>query len=41
MDKMSLKYEKITKDIIGGAFKVYNILGYGDWFTYQLWKGTG
>jgi len=26
-DKMSLKYEKITKDIIGGAFEVYNVLG--------------
>lgn len=26
---MSLKYEEITKDIIGSAFEVYNILGYG------------
>jgi hypothetical protein len=26
---MNLKYEKITKAIIGAAFEVYNILGYG------------
>ena len=26
---MSLKYKEITKDIIGSAFEVYNILGYG------------
>jgi len=26
---MSLKYEEITKDIIGSAFEVYNVLGYG------------
>ena len=26
---MSLKYEDITEDIIGSAFEVYNILGYG------------
>lgn len=26
---MSLKYEGITEDIIGSAFEVYNILGYG------------
>ncbi len=26
---MKLKYEEITKDIIGAAFEVYNILGYG------------
>jgi len=26
---MNLKYEDITKDIIGSAFEVYNILGYG------------
>ena len=26
---MDLKYEGITKDIIGAAFEVYNILGYG------------
>lgn len=26
---MSLKHEKITEDIIGSAFEVYNILGYG------------
>ena len=27
--KMSLKYEEITEAIIGAAFEVYNILGYG------------
>ena len=27
--KMSLKYEEVTKDIIGSAFEVYNVLGYG------------
>ncbi len=26
---MSLKYEKITDVIIGSAFEVYNVLGYG------------
>ena len=26
---MNLKYEEITKAIIGSAFEVYNILGYG------------
>ena len=26
---MNLKYEKITEAIIGSAFEVYNILGYG------------
>ncbi|MCK5684355.1 GxxExxY protein [bacterium] len=26
---MELKHAKITKDIIGSAFEVYNILGYG------------
>jgi GxxExxY protein len=26
---MSLKYEEITRDIIGAAFEVYNVLGYG------------
>jgi GxxExxY protein len=26
---MSLKYETITEAIIGSAFEVYNILGYG------------
>jgi len=26
---MSLKYEEITEDIIGSAFEIYNILGYG------------
>ena len=26
---MSLKYEKLTEAIIGSAFEVYNILGYG------------
>ena len=26
---MSLKYEEITEAIIGSAFEVYNILGYG------------
>ena len=26
---MSLKYEEVTKDIIGSAFEVYNVLGYG------------
>ncbi len=26
---MSLVYEDITEDIIGSAFEVYNILGYG------------
>ncbi|MFH1563381.1 MAG: GxxExxY protein [Nitrospirota bacterium] len=26
---MSLKYGEITEDIIGSAFEVYNILGYG------------
>ena len=26
---MTLKYEKITEDIIGAAFEVYRILGYG------------
>ncbi len=26
---MSLKYEKITEDIIGAAYEVYNVLGYG------------
>lgn len=26
---MSLKYEEITEAIIGAAFEVYNILGYG------------
>ena len=26
---MSLKFEKITEDIIGSAFEVYNVLGYG------------
>ena len=26
---MSLLYEDITEDIIGSAFEVYNILGYG------------
>ncbi len=26
---MKLKYENITKDIIGSAFEVYNVLGYG------------
>ena len=28
-DRMSLKYEKITEDIIGAAYEVYNVLGYG------------
>ena len=26
---MSLVYEEITEDIIGSAFEVYNVLGYG------------
>ncbi len=26
---MNLKYEEITREIIGSAFEVYNILGYG------------
>jgi hypothetical protein len=26
---MSLKYEEITEAIIGSAFEVHNILGYG------------
>ncbi|MEW5768612.1 MAG: GxxExxY protein [bacterium] len=26
---MSLKYEKITEDIIGRTFEVYNLLDYG------------
>jgi len=26
---MSLLYEEITEDIIGSAFEVYNVLGYG------------
>jgi len=26
---MNLKYEEITKAIIGSAFEIYNILGYG------------
>jgi len=26
---MSLKFEEITEAIIGSAFEVYNILGYG------------
>ncbi|MEW6680225.1 MAG: GxxExxY protein, partial [bacterium] len=26
---MSIKYKEITDDIIGSAFEVYNILGYG------------
>ncbi len=26
---MSLKHEEITKDIIGSAFEVYDVLGYG------------
>ncbi|MFQ5637886.1 MAG: GxxExxY protein [bacterium] len=28
-DKMSLEFEDITEAIIGSAFEVYNILGYG------------
>ena len=28
-DRKKLEYEDITKSIIGSAFEVYNILGYG------------
>ncbi len=33
---MKLKYEDITRDIIGAAFEVYNILGYG--FLEQVYQ---
>ena len=36
---MKLKHEEITKAIIGSAFEVYNILGYG--FLENELKATG
>ncbi len=38
---MSLLYEDIREDIIGSAFEMYNILGYGfleKGVTDQFWK---